>query len=551
MERRFHLLVWVLLVLLAFEAQAALRPYSPFQLSWDDRPQVVPRGRSFNLKLLIQMPKGYYLYADETDVDFVSLEGLLVREVRFPRPTIHSDPFLKRPVEVYRGRVEIFIEGEVPEGLDKGEHDLVARVTIKGCSPKLCLKPEVREVPFSIEVTELTTAETWPHRHQRANMGAASQAQPVLGGLLKSQDFSLILDRGVMLTVLVVFIAGLLTSLTPCIWPVIPVVLIFVGIHPHKRFRENLLLAALVISGMILVYAVLGIGAVAIGKNLGFLFQRRWFIALVVLFFLAMSLAMFGVFDLRLPRRWHRRLHQLGGEGYRGAFLAGLGTGLVASPCSGPVIAALLGYVALQRSYVAGFGLLLVYGLGMGLLIMLIGAAYGQLAQRLKGGPWILWVKRALGIILLFPAAFYMGSLFGWPPPSSVHPRGELRIEWLDSERDALRFAARESRPVMIEFTARWCSPCRALERRFFSRDDIVQLSFRLVPLRVDATVETKEVARLIDRYRVAGWPTIVFLDPQGRAYKDLRVSDYDPQLVERSMREAIRRAESVTRTRD
>ena len=481
-------------------------------------------------------------------MDFVSLEGLLIREVRFPRPTIHSDPFLGRPVEVYRGEVMVTIEGDVPEGLDKGEHDLVARVTIKGCSPKLCLRPEVREVPFRIEVTEHPATEALPLQYQKADKGAVSQPRPDLGRLLKSQDFSLILDRGVILTVLVVFIAGLLTSLTPCIWPVIPVVLIFVGIHPHKRFRENLLLAALLTSGMILVYAVLGVGAVAVGKNLGFLFQRRWFIALVVLFFLAMSLAMFGVFDLRLPRRWHRRLHQLGGEGYRGAFLAGLGTGLVASPCSGPVIAALLGYVALQRSYIAGFGLLIVYGLGMGLLIMLVGAAYGQLAERLKGGPWILWVKRALGVMLLFPAAFYMGSLFGWPPPSSVHPGGEPRIEWLHSERDALRFAARESRPVMIEFTARWCPPCRALDRRFFSREDVAQLSFRLVPLRVDATVETGEVTRLIDRYRVAGWPTIVFLDPQGRAYKDLRVSDYDPQAIKRSMREAIRRAGSVTR---
>ena len=548
MIKGFYFIVQALIVLFAFDVQAALSLYSPFQLSWDRGALVVPRGQSFRLELVIQVPKGYYLYAEETDVDFASLEGLLIKEVRFPQPTIHTDPHLGRSVKVYRGEVTIAIGGLVPAGLDEGEHELVARLMIRGCSPALCLRPEVREVSFKVEVTKPLATEAWPPHYQRVDRGAVSQGPSGLGRLLKSQDFSLILDRGVVLTVLVVFIAGLLTSLTPCLWPVIPVVLIFVGIHPHKRFRENLLLAALLTSGLILVYAVLGIGAVAIGKNLGFLFQRRWFLALAVLFFLAMSLSMFGVFDLRLPRRWQRRLHQLGGEGYRGAFLAGLGTGLVASPCSGPVIAALLGYVALQRSYATGFALLIVYGLGMGVLIMLLGAAYGQLADRLKGGMWILWVKRALGIILLFPAVFYMGSLFGWPPQGSLLPKDELRIEWLGGEQDALRFAARESRPVMIEFTASWCPPCRALDRRFFSREDIVQLSFRLVPLRVDATVETGEVARLIDRYRVAGWPSIVFLDPQGRPYRDLRVSDHDPGAIERSMREAIRRAESVTR---
>jgi thiol:disulfide interchange protein DsbD len=191
--------------------------------------------------------------------------------------------------------------------------------------------------------------------------------------------------------------------------------------------------------------------------------------------------------------------------------------GLVASPCSGPVLASVLGYVALAGSYALGFVLLLVYGAGMGLLLLVVGTAYGELAGKLRGGAWMLWIRRGLGILLLFPAAFYRGSLFPWT-----------------------------GRPVMLEFTAAWCPPCQALEHHFFSRADIARESAALVPLRVDATVESREVRALISRYRVVGWPTVLFLSPEGRPYEDLRVGDYDPKAIEFGMMEAVRRAASV-----
>lgn len=521
---------------------------SPFQVIGDDGPLSLRGGDAFARRVTIRVPEGHYLYAAETDVDFLSLEGLLITDIRYPKSSRYVDPYLGKEVDIFRGDVVIEIRGRVPGGLDAGEHDLIARVSFRGCSPTVCFRPAEAEVAFRIDVVPTAEAvKPTPPSLEAVPLPAPEGAPPEvpaggIRGLLEVQDFAVLMERGLFWTILIVFIAGILTSLTPCVWPVIPVVLLFVGVHPHKRLWENFLLAATLVAGLVLVYAILGIAAVGLGKNLGFLYQQRWFLVLIVLFFLAMSLAMFGVFDLRLPRRWQHKLHKLGGQGYRGAFLAGMGTGLVASPCAGPVLAAVLGHVALQRNYVAGFALLVVYGIGMGLLFVVLGACYGELAGKLKSGPWMLWVRRLLGVLLLFPAAFYMGSLFRWSGDGIFWGGPASRIAWTASEPEALREAAEAEKAVMIEFGAKWCPPCQALDRNFFSRPEIEELSGRLVALRVDATVETPEVRAMIEKHKVVGWPTVLFLDPMGRPYRDLRVGNYNPAAIERAMREAVRR---------
>lgn len=530
------------ILLLQVTAYGAVGGNSPFQLRWDANPSKLDAGQKFYFTVNIRAPEGYYIYADDTEVDFESLEGLIVSDIDYPKTKRHEDKFTGKMVDVYEGDISIGIAGYVPEDLDAGIHELSAQIKFKGCSPSLCFRPEAHLASFVIDVGGPLAGKA------RGVQKAALPEPPIqkniaemtFKGLFHITDFGALLQRGIGMTLIIVFLAGVLTSLTPCVWPVIPAVLLFVGVHPHKKFSENVLLAFCLTLGIVLIYSILGISAVAFGRNLGFLFQYRWFISLVVLFFVLMSLSMFGLFDLRMPRKWHTWAHKLGGEGYRGAFLAGLGLGLVASPCAGPVLAALLGYVALQGDYLKGFGLLLVYSFGFGLLFVFLGGFYAEIAHKLRGGPWLVWVRRVLGIILLFPAAFYMGSLFNWG--GSDVPEGP-RIEWIVSDADAIRFARMTGRPVMIEFTADWCPPCLALEKHFFTKPDIIRLSYRLVPVRVDATKENKYVARLTEEYDVVGWPTILFLSPDGKPYKDLRVSDYDPDMIRKHMKEAILRA--------
>ena len=543
MKRAFISFLSVLvLISIASVGLASFPASGPFQVRWDEEPIELSQGQSFYLNVKIEVPDGYYLYADNTEIDFASLEGLIIKDIDYPMPSKRRDPYIGKVVDVYEHDITIGIAGEVPDGLDPGDHELVTKVRFRGCSKKLCFRPDEKLAMFLIKVLadpEAVADEVDRSKEISLQTMVAADQKGSFADFFRISDFGRLLNKGVGFAILIVFLAGILTSLTPCVWPIVPAVLIFVGVHPHRKFWENLLLSFLLTSGLIIVYSALGIIAVAFGKNLGFLFQYKWFLIVVILFFIAMSLSMFGVFDIRLPHRWHQRMHALGGEGYLGAFLAGLGLGLVASPCAGPVLASVLGYVALQRSYLFGFALLIVFSLGMGLLFICLGACYGELASKLKGGRWMIWIRRALGIILLFPAAFYVTSLVNWQREA---PFNKPRIEWILEQKDALQFAKETERPLMMEFTAEWCPPCKALDSKFFRRDDIVKLSYQLVPLRINATVESDEVRRLMDRYRVMGMPAVIFLDPDGKLYEDLSVADYDPKKIESSIREAIRR---------
>lgn len=544
----FFLIMALLVVQRGLFAQA-----SPFDVLWDSDANNVKAGDNFELNVTIRAPQDHYLYADETEIDFLSLDGIIIKDIVYPDTIVHEDPFFQKKVKVYEGDVLIYIRGRVPAEARLGLRDLVAHLRFRGCSPKACFRPQEMELPFVVVVKAPSygTASS-PERTGELKTDERAGKVVIIGSpgffeLFKSTNFGLVMERGFLLTLLVVFIAGLLTSLTPCIWPILPVILLYVGIHPHKKFIENILLSVSLVLGIVLVYSILGIIAVAFGKNFGFLFQHRIFLALVVLFFILMSLSMFGLFEFRLPHKWQGRLHKLGGKGYRGAFLAGMGIGLMASPCSGPVLASLLGFVAIRKDYLGGFALIFIYGLGMGLLMIVLATGLGEALGRFKKGAWMLWVRRFLGLILLLPAVFYMGSLID---VSDLKSGGDNRpkIEWIKNEADALKFASMTKRPIMVAFGAKWCPPCIGLERSFFARSDIVSLSYRIVPLLIDVTIENDEVKKLIEKYRVSIWPSVVFLDSAGSQYDDLKVSGADEKAIEANIHEALRRSGQIPR---
>lgn len=502
-------------------SHAALPRGDPFAVTWGEKALKVAPGQGFEVEIEIDVPKGFYLNDDKLDIDFVTLEGVHIDDIRFPEPQV------RKGKKVHAKDVTIRIVGNVPIGLDPGERGLTARLSYQGCTDEQCFRPRQREIVFALDVA-------------RGAVHTEVRQREALRGLFETPDFSRILEHGLFWTILLVFVAGLITSLTPCVWPILPVTLVVIGVERQRSFLRNALLALSLVGGLVFIYAVLGTVATLIGRNLGFVFQQRWFVVLVVVFFAAMSLSLFGVFEVHVSKHWAHRLHRLGGEGFRGAFLSGLGLGLIASPCAGPVIVALLAYVALQGNYALGFLLLVVYGFGMGVIVLMLGAAYGTLANRLRGGPWMVWMKRALGVILLIPAAFYAGSLFDGGGISKKAAIERPTVSWIDNLDDGLRFAKVHGRPVMIDFYADWCLPCRRLDRTVFIRDDVVKMSQRLVPVRIDATRETAEIRSILDRYGVMGLPTFIFLSPDGKEYKALRVVVPRGALIERAMEEAI-----------
>jgi cytochrome c-type biogenesis protein len=211
----------------------------------------------------------------------------------------------------------------------------------------------------------------------------------------------------------VLFIAGVLTSLAPCIYPMIPITAAIVGgtsvgEAPRARSRTVLLTLAYVL-GLSLAYASVGLFAGLTGTLFGSISTNPWvYLAMANLLIIA-ALAMLEVIPVRVPS-WLLTRASAAGEGgsLYGVFVMGAASGLVAAPCSAPVMAAVLTWVTATKSGILGFIYLFVFSLGMCTLLIVVGIFSGALARLPRAGEWMIWVKRIFALIMLGVAEYYL-----------------------------------------------------------------------------------------------------------------------------------------------
>jgi len=211
-----------------------------------------------------------------------------------------------------------------------------------------------------------------------------------------------------LLAVATLFGAGLLTSLSPCIYPMIPITagLLAGGTHAAPR-RRAVGLTLTYVTGLALFYAVLGLVAGLSGSLFGTVGSNPWARFVIGNLLFLFGLAMLDVFPVSAPRRLLAWAGSLGGGSYPAVFLLGATSGIVAAPCGAPAFAAVLTWVAATHSGALGFVYLFVFSLGMTALLAVVGIFSGTLAALPRSGPWMLWVKRAAGVILLAMAEYY------------------------------------------------------------------------------------------------------------------------------------------------
>jgi thiol:disulfide interchange protein DsbD len=215
------------------------------------------------------------------------------------------------------------------------------------------------------------------------------------------------LQSGSLLAYPAAFAGGLLASLTPCTYPLIPVTIAYIGSRTTGTSKQGYLLSMAYATGIAVVYALLGGVAAFSGRIFGLVSSHPLTHLAVGVILLVMALSMLDLITLPLPTFLKGTGNKQRG-GIAGAFSFGLCSGLVIGPCTAPVMGALLLFVASRQSVIFGMSLLFVFACGMCTILMCVGTVAGLAARLPKSGPWLIVVKRVMAILMGCCGAYYL-----------------------------------------------------------------------------------------------------------------------------------------------
>lgn len=200
-----------------------------------------------------------------------------------------------------------------------------------------------------------------------------------------------------------VYLGGILISFTPCVYPVAPITIAFIGAHSSGSRWNGFGLSLIYVLGMAVTYTLLGGLAALSGKLFGQIQTNPWTHFLLANICILMGLSQLGALSLpwQTPRCFAKLQRREKTTGAWGSFLVGVMSGLVVGPCTAPVLAMLLSCVASRQNMIWGMSLLFVFSLGMGTLLIFMGTCAGLLSSLPRSGPWLARISHLAGWILL------------------------------------------------------------------------------------------------------------------------------------------------------
>lgn len=530
-------------------------------------------GEPFRLAVVATIAPGWHVnsnrpseeYLIPTEAVVLPADGLTFAPPAYPPHHEKKLPFSDKPLALFEGETVVLVEGKADASAATGPRTLRATLDFQPCNDAQCLAPAQVEATLAIDVAPAGTsvaaanAALFPLAGARASEGAAAAAaEPAPAG---SNPFA---GRSLPAILGLVFLAGLALNLTPCVYPLIPITVGFFSRQSEGKTSRTFGLALAYVLGMSVTYSALGVFAALSGSLFGSWLQKPAVLVGIAVVVLALALSMFGLYEIQAP---HFITDRTGSKaGVAGALTMGLFVGFVAAPCIGPFVLSLLTYVAQQGSAALGFGLFFTLAMGLGLPYLVLGTVSGSLKALPRSGEWMIAVRKVFGFLLVALAAWFLrpllpervfdvavaapllaggawflffekaGATLGWfraakavvgiallaaaVPFLLPSQKGEgLAFEPYSDA--ALAEAAAAGKPVVIDFFATWCIPCKELEKFTFTDAGVQKSLEGWVLLKADLTqTASPEVAALRTKWNIQGVPTIVFLGPDGKESK-------------------------------
>ncbi|MBI5168622.1 MAG: thioredoxin fold domain-containing protein [Candidatus Eisenbacteria bacterium] len=565
-------------------------------------------GATATVKVRLDVLNGWHINANPPALDYnipttvtiAAGHGVAAGKPKYPAPKKQKFAFEDSELFVWDGATEVTLPLTASATAENGTHTLKGTVAYQGCNDQVCLAPT--KVPFTVDVTvtggvepgaEAIAAAANPDSAVSSDTLADSGAggaepsegfttampeggenapPPATGAAQGLQDA---LGKGGLWWFLALFLGGLALNLTPCVFPMLGITVSIFGARRKEPLPKVLTNAVVYVLGICVTYSALGVVAGLTGGLFGQALQNPLVNVGLGLLLVALSLSMFGVYEMQAPT-WV--LDKVGGANtgsIAGLFVSGLAVGVIAAPCVGPFVVALLAIIAQKGSALFGLQAMFTLSLGLGFPYLFL-AAFSSLLQTLpKSGDWMDWIKKFFGVLLasmglyyaligvapklaawILPAALMLGGLYLGFMEKSANARPGFKalkrvggtlaviagvwfvlqlttmaartIVFRPYSEAALQSSLAAGRPVLIDFSANWCVPCHELELQTFPDKAVVAAARDFDAYVVDLThYDSAEAEGYRKKFGITGVPTIVFVAKSGAEVREARVEGF------------------------
>lgn len=357
---------------------------------------------------------------------------------------------------------------------------------------------------------------------------------------------------------------GLFLSLTPCIYPMIPITVGILQAHGSTSIWRNLSLATAYTCGIATTFALLGLFSAFTGQLFGSLMSSPFIIIGIVALLAYLAGAMIGWYPMYTPKLFQTAPGEKRGGSLLAAFSFGAASGTVASPCLSPGLILLLSIVTKMGSIFLGFFLLFAFGIGLSIPLLIIGTFSGSLHVLPRAGMWMIEIKKLFGFMMFFMCLYFLQALLPWfvvlwlatllcvaigfyylkhakhtfgswfffyigvgisllaaalwcgtNAYQATYQKNTIDTLWLCDFEHAREKALIENKKILLDFSTPCCSICKAIDKKFFSNDAVQKALCAYIPVKINAADTThKTHMQLQKQYHIIGVPTLILIDP-------------------------------------
>ncbi|MCB0317818.1 MAG: thioredoxin family protein [Bdellovibrionales bacterium] len=382
------------------------------------------------------------------------------------------------------------------------------------------------------------------------------------------------------------FFGGLLSCLTPCVYPLIPITLGIFGARQETSKLKAFALSLAYVIGIASCFTTLGLIAVLSGSFFGSVLSSSFVKIGIVILLFCLALYTLDILNLSFLHKLQAAANKFGGKGYQGSFLMGAASGIIAAPCVGPVLLTILVIASSTNSMSLSISMLFFYALGLGFPFLILGTFSPLLSKLPQSGSWLSVVKFILSVFILAVLIFFsqgllsdellsaiynINSIFisiialscfilsnklksnflkliaailfaflislSFLPEKTSTPTTQLanslnlkntpELIWYKNLETAQIAASKNNQVLMVDLYADWCAACKELDKLTFSDEKVVSKLAKFKLARIDFTNLDEEANRISEKYNVIGLPCILFLDSSGKELKNSRITGY------------------------